>query len=170
MKRSDERKLMEIVVRTVRSGEVAIISDAAIEAAGGLEEYARLMILAAVAKDERSLLRVARDMQMSTDMADQIPIPGMEYATLPPMIRVRDAETNDVALAPRSLCTLAQVKSEVDAMRGKVNTSDRIVGGYEATIAAIEKRDYTPDQLMGDIERSLRSIEGSELVPIEASP
>lgn len=134
------RNIIDIVVKHLQQNESVTALDARIEAHGGAEEYAEQLVTSDMAKFQAQMRK----------MMDQLPIPGMDYATLPRVIAVK----------PRHLCTLSEVKAEIAAMRRDVNTRDRVVGGYEAAVARISELGYEADELMSDIEADLRAIDG----------
>lgn len=152
------RNIIDIVVKHLQQNESVTALDARIEAHGGAEEYAEQLVTSDMAKFQAQMRKIIRDGQERAAM-DQLPIPGMDYATLPRVIAVNDPEIG-VIVKPRHLCTLSEVKAEIAAMRRDVNTRDRVVGGYEAAVARISELGYEADELMSDIEADLRAIDG----------
>lgn len=151
------RNIIDIVVRHLQQGDSVTALDARVEAHGGAEEYAEQLIASDMTKFEAQLRRLIREGQERAAI-DQLPIPGMDYATLPRAIAVTDPELG-IIVKPRHMCTLDEVRQEIAAMRRDVNTRDRVVGGYEASVARLAELGYEPTELMAQIEADLRSID-----------
>jgi hypothetical protein len=152
------RNIIDIVVRHLQQNESVTALDARVEAHGGPEEYAEQLVASDMAKWQAQLRKLIREGQERAAI-DQLPIPGLDYATLPRAIAVTDSELGTI-VKPRHMCTLEEVRQEVSAMRRDVNTRDRVVGGYEASVARLTELGYQSDELMADIEADLRSIDG----------
>lgn len=78
----------------------------------------------------------------------QIALPGMDYASLPFIVFVKDPDTGDDQGIPASKATKAQLRAEVKVQRRTVNVQDRIVSGWEATLDRLDDLDV-PDEWTG---------------------
>jgi hypothetical protein len=155
---TSNRNVIDIVVRHLLQNESVTALDARVEAHGGAEEYAQQLVESDMAKFQAQLRRLIREGQERSAI-DQLPIPGMDYATLPRAIAVNDPEAG-IIVKPRHMCTLDEVTQEIAAMRRDVNTRDRVVGGYEATVKRLTELGYGSEEVMAEIEADLRAIDG----------
>lgn len=151
------RKIIDVMAGRLRKNESVSVVDMRIEAHGGIEQYAEYLLKDDIAKAEAQARKLLRKTQQETPMI-QLAIPGMDYATLPMAMAVHDEDLGETIVKPLLMCTLSEVKSEVAAMRRNVNTQDRVVGAYEATVARLIELGYDTNKMMGDIQDELRSI------------
>lgn len=95
-------------------------------------------------------------------LSTQLEIPGMGHGTLPPAVWTKDDTGRDVVI-PAGQATFSQIKSEIRSNRRSVNVEDRVVSGWEATAAALEKLGVSDDWTEADIEENFgKSIMGGD--------
>jgi len=146
VRQSKFREAAVIVAQRIRAMEHIELDEAIIEAHGDLVHYLEQAGLAAMAKDKAAFQRNWRDAQ-STQPAAQLELPGMEHASLP--AAVFDADGNP---KPWQIATLTEIKREVSKLRRSVSVRDRVVGGYEATIAKLESLGVDQEMTGAEIE------------------
>lgn len=126
-------KAIVIVADKIRNGEIANLNEAVIEAAGGPDEYVMAAYEAAMRKDTSGFERDGRNAS-STGASVQLELPGMEHASLPFMIKVKDPETKEWLWVPPSVATLDQADAEVRKLEQINAVRTKVIGGYRATI------------------------------------
>lgn len=114
MKPTTFRQAAAEVAQRIRKGEVAGLADALIgdDLEGWLEDLAVATITKDAARVKRSLREAAR-----RGAEIQLAIPGMDHASLPPVVFTRDEFGQDVAV-PIWLATKAQIRRETGWCRG----------------------------------------------------
>ena len=129
---TERRRAIIAVAEKLRSDESISIPDAIVNAAGDIEHYIEQAARAALAKDTEALKKNLRD-GMRQGLSLQMSLPGMDHATLPTMVFVKDAETGEEFVKPASLATLDEIDAEIRKARRSVEIQDRVVSGWEAT-------------------------------------
>lgn len=129
------RQAVAAVAEKIRNGEIANISQEVIEAGGGAEAYVQAAVEAAHRKDLAALERNARDAS-ATGASSQLAfdVPGLEHASVPFWIKIKDPETKDQYGVPPAVASLDQMDAEVRKLEQVNNVRVKVVGGYRATI------------------------------------
>ncbi len=151
MSKSKIKQAAVVVAERLTKDESVSLDQAIIAPYGGLEEYAMAMTEAALRKDSAAFKRDARN-AIRNGGAVQLELPGVGHATLPFAVFIKDAETGEEFAVPTALATFAQIKAEVRLARRSVNTQERYVSGYEATVARLEEVGVEDSQTGAEIE------------------
>jgi len=149
--KSDLNRAIVAVADHLRNEESVSISDAVIAPYGDVLHYVKQAAEAALRKDTEALKKNMRDAQRSGQSL-QLSLPGMDHATLPWMVWEKDAETGDEFAVPAALATMAQMKVEIRKQRRSVDSQDRVVSGWEATMARAEELGATDDWTGAELE------------------
>lgn len=126
------RRAIVRVAEKLSQDESVSIPAAIIAASGDIEHYIECAARAALARDSEAVKKSLRDAQRH-GFSLQISLPGMEHASLPRMVYLKDAETNEEFAVPPSQATLDQIDQEISKHRRIVKVQDRVVSGWEAT-------------------------------------
>lgn len=148
------------VADRIKRGEIATIEDATIEAIVDFDYYVEQAVWAKLRADNNAVVKSMREAQMtSTDMAQQITIPGLENGALPRAVKDLSAPEGQLRLKPLSSASPKEIKSEIRSMRRSINTRSRVVATYEETWERIEALIDVDESMTGaDIEAQLRAI------------
>jgi hypothetical protein len=147
---TERRRAIIVVAEKLRSDESISLPDAIVNAAGDIEHYIEQAARAALAKDTEALKKNLRD-GMRQGMSLQMSLPGMEHASLPTMVFVKDANGEEFA-KPASLATLDQIDAEIRKARRSVEIQDRVVSGWEATSALARSLGATGEWTGAELE------------------
>jgi len=146
---TERRRAIIAVAEKLRSDESISIPEAIVTAAGDIEHYIEQAARAALAKDAEALKKNLRD-GMRQGMSLQMSLPGMEHATLPTMVFVK--ENGEEFAKPASLATLDEIDAEIRKARRSVEIQDRVVSGWEATSARARSLGATGDWTGAELE------------------
>jgi hypothetical protein len=138
------REATVVVAEKIRRGEVADAANALV--GDDLEAWIEDLAVATIERDTQRIKRGMREASRR-GASIQLELPGLEHAALPPVIWIRDEAGADVAL-PVWLATVAQIRREVSLNRRTVDLQSRVVAGWEATLAQLEKLGV-PDGMTG---------------------
>lgn len=151
MSRTELNRAIVAVAEQIRNDQSVNLSEAVIAPYGDVEHYVKQAAEAALRKDAEALKKNMRDAQRHGHSL-QLSLPGMEHATLPVMVWQRDSETGDEFAVPVALATLAQIKTEIRKQRRSVDAQDRVVSGWEATVAKAEELGATDGWTGAELE------------------
>lgn len=148
------------VADKIKRGEIASIEDATIESIADLDYYVEQAVWAKLRADNNAVVRSMREAQMaSTEMAQQITIPGLENGALPRAVKDLSSPEGQLRLKPLWSASPKEIKSEIRSMRRSINTRSRVVATYEETWERIEALVDVDDSMTGaEIEAQLRAI------------
>lgn len=149
------REAVAWVSDRIRKGESADVARAI--AGEDLEGWLEDLALTTLTKEARSVRRAQRE-AVRRGAGVQMSLPGMDHATLPAIVWDRDENGFDVAI-PLPLASKAQVRREVELHRRAVSIMDRVVGGYEATLAKLDELGYDEDVLIAEIQVEQHQLE-----------
>lgn len=124
-----------IIADKVRRGEIAVTDD--ILTGGDIEGWAEEIIGDKLARDDKRLRGMIRDAQRGGGAQHQLTLPGLEHAALPACVLLPNGRGSTV-IVPAKLATFGQIKAEVRQMEKLQATIGRIIGGYRATVDALE--------------------------------
>lgn len=144
------REAVVIIADRIRNNEIANITEALIEAAGGPEEYVWAAVHAAQRKDHAGVKRNARDASSMGAMV-QMEIPGLDHAAFPFWVE-RKGEDGDTYGIPPSQATLDEVDTEVRRLEQNHAVRGRVIGGYRATVERLRELGVTGDTTGAEIE------------------
>lgn len=151
MSKSKIKQAAVVVSERLRSDESVSLDEAIIAPYGGVVEYVQAMAEAALRRDEAAFKRDARN-AIRNGGSIQLELPGLGHASLPFVVFARDADTGEEFAVPTSLATFAQIKAEIRLARRSVNTQERVVSAYEATIERLEELGVDDSQTGAEIE------------------
>lgn len=151
MSRTELNRAIIAVAEQIRNDESVSISDAVIAPYGDVLHYVKQAAESALRKDTEALIKNMRDAQRSGGSL-QMSLPGMEHASLPLMVWQKDPETGEKFGVPTALATIVQIKSEIRRQRRTVDSQDRVVSGWEATVARAEELGATDDWTGAELE------------------
>jgi len=127
----NRRAIVRVAEKLSRDESISIPASI-VAAAGDIEHYIEQAARSALARDSEAVKKNLRDAQrqgLSLDIA----LPGMEHASLPRMVYVKDTETGEEFAVPASQATLDQIDAEISKQRRSVSIQDRVVSGWEKT-------------------------------------
>lgn len=151
MSKTELNRAIVAVAEQIRNDERVNLSDAVIAPYGDVLHYVKQAYEAALRKDTEAIKKNMRDAQRSGHSL-QLSMPGMDHATLPVIVWQRDTETGDEFAVPAALATLAQIKGEIRKQRRSVDAQNRVVSGWEATVARAEELGATDDWTGAELE------------------
>ena len=127
----NRRAIVKVAEKLSRDESISLPA-AIIAAAGDIEHYIEQAARAALARDSEAVKKNLRDAQRQ-GFSLELSLPGMEYASLPRMVWVKDSETGEEFAMPTSQATLDQTDQEIKRQRRSVSVQDRVVSAWEAT-------------------------------------
>jgi hypothetical protein len=152
------RAIVRVAEKLSRDESISIPAGI-IEAAGDVEHYIEQAARSALARDSEALKKNLRDAQrqgLSLDIA----FPGMDHASLPRMVFIKDAESGEEFAIPASQATLDQIDTEISKQRRSVSIQDRVVSGWEATSCRARELGATGEWTGAELEANFpREIE-----------
>ena len=158
MRQSQFRQALIAVTQKIRANEPADMETAIVGAAGDWEHYIQQAAEAALAKDKEKLKKNIRDAQMVQNGMD-IALPGMEHAAL-----VAAVFDDDGTAIPGALASRSQQKAEISKMRRSVNIRDRVVAGYEATQAELDRLGVPEEAIAVMFPREIEAMRDSHSI------
>ena len=148
---TERRRAIIAVAEKLRTDESVNLPDAVVGAAGDMEHNIEQAFRAALAKDTEALKKNLRD-GMRQGMSLQMSLPGMDHATLPTMVIVKDKETGEEFAKPSQLASLDEIDVEIRKARRAVEIQDRVVSGWEATSSRARELGATGDWTGAELE------------------
>jgi hypothetical protein len=139
------------VAEKIRNDESVELLDAIVTPYGDLEHYLRQCFDAQLRRDSEAVKKNFRDAQRQ-GLGLQLALPGMDHASLPACVWVRNPETGLDDPKSTVHATLLEIKAEVRKQRRSVDVQDRVVSGWEATIARAEELGATDDWTGAELE------------------
>lgn len=151
MSKTELNRAIVAVAEQLRNDSTVNLNDAVIAPYGDVQHYVKQAVEAALRKDTESLKKNMRDAQRQGHSL-QLSLPGMDHATLPVMVWQRDTETGEEFAVPAALASLSQIKAEIRKQRRSVDAQDRVVSGWEATVARAEELGATDEWTGAELE------------------
>jgi hypothetical protein len=157
------KNAIAVVAEHVRSGEIIEDWQAFAQAhPDGLEGYMMDAINAQMRGDSRAVNRAIRDAQMEQPVPAQMVLPGITDPAWPLAIRVK-GDDGEMRTVPADVAKKTDIWGEVAAMRRQINTREKTVSQYEATLRAIEEHLPVDDDMTGaDIRAMARALSAGD--------
>lgn len=153
------RQAAAVVAERIRKGEVADLARTVV--GEDLEVWLEDLAVATITKDANRVKRSMRE-AARRGASIQLALPGMEHAALPPVVFARDEHGMDIAI-PVWLATKAQIRREVSLHRRAVAIQDRVVAGYEETLARLDELGVSDEATGAEIlEQFPVALEGGD--------
>ena len=151
MSKSHINRTIVAVAEQIRNDESVELLDAIVAPYGDLEHYLRQCYDAQVRRDSEAVKKNFRDAQRQ-GLGLQLSLPGMNHASLPACVWVRNADTGLDDPKSTVHANLSEIKAEIRKQRRSVDVQDRVVSGWEATIARAEELGATEDWTGAELE------------------
>lgn len=137
-----------VVAEKIRRGDTVSIPA---EILADLEKYVQEAAEARLRGDVEAFKSAARKAGRSGAQI-QLALPGMEHASLPAIVFIKDPDTGEDQGIPIAHATKAQIRAEVAKHRRAVAVQDRIVAGWEAALQLLDSLDVPDDWTGAEIE------------------
>jgi hypothetical protein len=142
------KAMQNIIIEVQNDGQIKDLEALAQAHPDGLEGYILDAFHAKLRGDSKAMNRALRDAQMEVALSAQMSLPGVDDVCLPRLVRVRD-EDGQMRNIPADRAKWPEIKQEVTEMRRHLNAREKVVGGYEFSIAKIEQHLPVDDEMTG---------------------